>query len=147
MDVVIGVGNGLRRDDGIGQEIARALSPSPGLEVWTVQGLVPELALRLQGAKRVLFVDADAATTEVRLVRVAPSTHGGGHDLGPEGLLALTGEVSGAPPEAWVLSVPGFDFGHGEGLSDRAAAFLPRAREAASRWLAGKELARHGDEA
>jgi len=135
MDLVIGIGNPLRRDDGIGPRVALALEGRPSVSAWAVQQLVPELALRLGQASRVLFVDSEVGGEGLRLERVAARSRGDGHDLEPDGLLALAVEAFGEAPEAWVLSVPGADYGYGEGLSDRAASSLPAAIAAATDWL------------
>jgi hydrogenase maturation protease len=135
MDLVIGIGNSLRRDDGIGPQVARALEGRPSVSVVAVQGLVPELVLRLRVASRVLFVDSVVGAAGVRLEPVAAKAQGSGHDLEPSGLLALALEAFGKAPEAWTLSVPGTDFGYGEEPSDRGASFLPAAVAAATDWL------------
>ncbi len=136
MDLVIGIGNPLRRDDGIGPRVASALEGSPSVSVCAVQELVPELTLRLQEARRVLFVDAEVGAACVRLGRLENGVSGLGHGLSPRDLLRISLEAFGEAPEAWTLCVPGVDFGYGEGLSDRAAAFLPEAIDVGTRWLA-----------
>lgn len=72
-DLVIGIGNPLRGDDGVGwwlAERAARLSPAsrnrPALQVQSVQQLTPELAERLALARRVLFVDAWLAPAGLR---------------------------------------------------------------------------------
>lgn len=64
-DLVIGIGNPLRGDDGVGRWLAeRAEQLPPGTPtgdpplVRTVQQLTPELAAELTDARRVLFIDA-----------------------------------------------------------------------------------------
>ncbi len=84
-----------------------------------------------------MFVDAEVNGAEVRISRVKKGAAGWGHDLGPRGLLKVVAQAFGSAPEAFSLSVPGFDFGYGEGLSGRAAAFLPQAIDEASQWLQG----------
>jgi len=135
VDLVIGIGNPLRRDDGIGLRVAGALEGSALVSVCAVQELVPELALRLREARRVLFIDAEVNGPNVRLGPLENSPSGLGHGFAPRALVGLSREAFGEAPEAWTLCVPGVDFGYGEGLSDRAASFLPRAIDAAARWL------------
>ena len=135
MDLVIGIGNLLRQDDGIGPRVVEALRASSSTSVCAACDLVPELALRLRGARRVLFVDADAEGEETRLLRVGKEGAGLGHGLSPRALLELAERAFGAAPEGFILSVPGFEFGHGEGLSRRAEALLPAAVARAERWL------------
>ena len=144
MDLVIGIGNPLRQDDGIGPRVVEALPVFPSAEACVVCELVPELTLRLRGARRVLFVDAEAGGAETQLGRVTGRESGWGHTLGPEGLLELAARAFGSAPDAWVLSVPGVDFGYGEGLSDRAEGFVPQAVERASRWLSEGQVSADG---
>jgi hydrogenase maturation protease len=144
VDLVIGIGNSLRRDDGVGPRVVEALAAFPSVEACVVCELVPELTLRLRGARRVLFVDAGAGGAETQLGHVTGRESGWGHTLGPDGLLELAARAFGSAPDAWVLSVPGFDFGYGEGLSDRAEGFVPQAVERASRWLSEGDVPGHG---
>jgi hydrogenase maturation protease len=76
-DLVIGIGNPLRRDDGAGWWLARRAEPwLPAAQLRTVHQLTPELAEDLAAAARVLFIDAwvvpDGRSLE-------PSGEPGGH--------------------------------------------------------------------
>ena len=135
MDLVIGVGNTLRTDDGIGPRIVSSLPPFHGVKTITVHQLTPELTDRLSRARRVLFVDADWEGGKMRLERVAEERRPPGHTFSPGGLLSLTHAVCGATPEGWLLAVPGYDFKLGEQLSEEAEAILPSATEAILDWV------------
>lgn len=113
--VVIGYGNDLRGDDGLGPAVATRLQVLqwPGVRVLSVQQLTPELAGLLAEARRVIFVDAElSGEAGVRARQLdtsyesAPTTHASS----PQSLLALTHEVYGRSPEAWLVTVPGFRF-------------------------------------
>ena len=56
--LVIGIGNPLRGDDGIGWRLAAQLPAGAGLVVRCRQQLTPELAEELAAVERVLFLDA-----------------------------------------------------------------------------------------
>ena len=56
--LVIGIGNPLRGDDGIGWRLAAQLPAGSGLGVRCRQQLTPELAEELAAVERVLFLDA-----------------------------------------------------------------------------------------
>ena len=56
--LVIGIGNPLRSDDGIGWRLAAQLPAGAGLGVRCRQQLTPELAEELAAVERVLFLDA-----------------------------------------------------------------------------------------
>jgi len=136
MDLVIGIGNRLRGDDGIGPALVESLEERPGLERHVVHQLTPDLAPRFGEADRVLFVDAAIDRRELDLDRLAPSeARGIGHALCPAAFLDLAARLYDAAPPAWLLSVPGSDFEIGEALSPEAAARLPEARRRIEAWL------------
>lgn len=122
--LVIGVGNDLRRDDGVGRLVADSIDRLglPGVEVACVSQLVPELVERMAAAGRVVVVDADI-DVEVVTVRTAVAdgpphmTHHGS----AESLLALAATIGLAMPPVQVVGVPAEDFGMGEGLGPVAA--------------------------
>jgi hydrogenase maturation protease len=124
--LVIGYGNELRGDDGLGPRVAEAIAAAnyPGVRVQTVFQLVPELAAELAEARMVIFVDAlvDPSRSAVELAPVGAEeiTDWCTHTADPRTLLALTRAVYGRTPEAWVLTVSGQNFAVGEGLSSVA---------------------------
>lgn len=131
MLLLIGYGNPLRRDDGAGPALAGMLEARSGrtdLRVITVHQLVPELAQDLAAAdvKAVLFLDASVSGcsggTDVSiqpLGGVGPSPVLG-HHFSPVELLCYAELLRGAALPAWQISIPGTDFGYGEGLSASA---------------------------
>ena len=137
MDLVIGIGNPLRGDDGIGPRVVAELGPVPSAEAIAVPQLTPELALRLRTADRVLFVDAAVSGEAGALVRrIRPASgHGLGHAVSPEALLDWTERVFDRAPEAWLLAVPGRLFDVAERLSPVGEKALPEAVEAVQAWL------------
>jgi hydrogenase maturation protease len=148
MDLVVGIGNTLRADDGVGIRVVESLSSEQGVETLTVHQLTPELAEPLSRVSRILFVDADAVHGVVRLAPLRPSDRGAqlGHALSPEELLGWTTMEHGACPEAWLLSVPARSFEFGERLSPEAESALPLAREAALAWLAQRTVGEPDEE-
>jgi len=124
--LVIGYGNPLRGDDGIGPCVAEAIATMnyPAVRVRSVVQLVPELAADLAEAGVIIFVDAriDSGHSAVELVPLADEAIGDWetHNADPRVLLALTRAVYGRAPEAWWLTVPGREFDLGEGLSAAA---------------------------
>lgn len=123
--LVIGYGNTLRRDDGVGVEVAQTIAAMdlPGVNVITRHQLVPELAAPISEADTVIFVDADATAkdeAELRSIEPAPGSRIMAHAADPRSLLALSRQVFGGSPQAWSLAIPVEDFGFGLGLSSRA---------------------------
>jgi hydrogenase maturation protease len=148
--LVIGIGNVLRGDDGVGWRLAEEVEAEAEREedgegerqgkVRCLQQLTPELAEELARVERVLFIDAWLAPAGAAPC-LQPVTPGGSkaidsHRLEPAHLLALAQELYGAAPRAAALLVPAFAFPHGEGLSADLQRSLPAARRLLRRWLA-----------
>jgi hydrogenase maturation protease len=135
--LIIGYGNVLRADDGIGRIAAERLLEvlkEPNVTVLPCHQLMPELAEALSEADCALFIDAAAqgAPGVLSLTRVRPSFRSPdsfSHHVGPGELLAVTQSVYGRAPEAMVLTVSGEDFECGDDLSPTAAELLPEVVE------------------
>jgi hydrogenase maturation protease len=130
--VVLGFGNPLRGDDGVGWRVAEAAAQRwPGrLVVRTGQQLVPEWAADLIDADVAYFVDASLEVEEAELEVVpidAVSAPIHGHALTPGQLLLLTRAAFGRVPRAFVLHVPAANFDFGDTLSPTAARGVQRA--------------------
>lgn len=135
--VVIGIGNPLRGDDGIGpwlveQALPRWLAGSEwaGVELRSCRQLLPEQALELAGVRHLLLVDAWAAENQgapwlgpldgrgAAGAAAPPPVPGwgreggpswcAGHQLQPRELLALASALGVAPPRTDGLLVPGW---------------------------------------
>ena len=137
MVLILAYGNSLRRDDGsgfvLGHVVERMLSEA-GLEVERIDShqLEPEFALDISGEKisSVLFIDTralpetpdddDLRVQFRRVVSAKNASPGMGHHLTPTTLLAYSRYLFKKEPPAWLITVPGTDFDHGEGLSETA---------------------------
>lgn len=120
--LVIGYGNTLRSDDGVGAKVAEAVSALQlaGVESLACAQLTPELAEPISGARLVVFVDAALdAPREVQLRPLTPADTSQlmAHAADPRTMLALARDVFGHAPEAWWLTIPIEDTGFGEELS------------------------------
>ena len=122
--LVIGYGNTLRRDDGIGPIVAEAIASLnlPGVHAIACHQLTPELAEPISQARGVVFVDADmnAGMVKSNSIDAAKTNQCLGHVADPRSLLTLSLQVFGKSPPAWALGVPVEDLGFGDGLSQRA---------------------------
>jgi hydrogenase maturation protease len=123
--LVIGYGNTLRSDDGVGPRVVETVETLnlPGVRTLCCGLLTPELADPISRARRVIFVDASIdAPRGVLLRSLAPaeSTQILAHAADPRTLLALARDVFGHAPEAWWLTIPGENLGIGEELSAKA---------------------------
>ncbi len=117
--LVIGYGNLLRSDDGVGPKVAEAVEALqlPGVRTLVCQQLSPEHAEPISRARTVIFVDAAVdAPMEVQLRKLEPGKTSQlmAHAADPGTMLALARDVFGHAPEAWWLTIPAakLDFGH-----------------------------------
>lgn len=123
--LVIGYGNTLRSDDGVGPKVAEAVTALnlPGVQVLACDLLTPELADPIARAGKVVFVDAALdAPREVQLRPLAPadSSQIMAHAADPRTLLAVARDVFGRAPEAWWLTIPIENTAIGETFSELA---------------------------
>jgi hydrogenase maturation protease len=147
MLLVIGYGNELRRDDGVGPRIARAVSDwnVPDVRVLALHQLTPELADELARADVVLFIDAvansSAVSVSVQPVPVEMGNSLGNHVSSPAALLNLAETLFGRRPIAWLLTLPARDLGFGEGLSAGAEDDVAVALQYIRLWLINQQTA------
>jgi hydrogenase maturation protease len=131
MILVIGYGNTLRGDDGIGPYLARKLAERihrKDVEFLCCQQLMPELIVPVSEADLVIFIDAreggipgcfESQVVEPETVESAFS-----HQASPASLLAAAQELFGTSPRGILLTVDGADFEYGEGFSPTLSAAL-----------------------
>ncbi len=121
-------GNPGRGDDGLGPALAaRVLEDQrfEGLRVESDYQLCIEDAAEIARHDCVLFVDADrAGPGPFSWRRLEPTDSGlsfSSHSVTPGALLALSGQLFGREPTAWLLGIRGYEFdAFEEGLSPRA---------------------------
>lgn len=124
--LVIGFGNTLRSDDGVGPRVAMAVASwrRPGLKAIAVPQLTPELAQPLAAAELAIFVHSRLVgeDTSVRILRLSHSAAIGtlGHASDPGSLLSLGDAIYGRSPISWLITVPAADLTLGEDLSATA---------------------------
>jgi hydrogenase maturation protease len=131
--LIIGVGNSLRQDDAAGLWLAQAVHTvldgrGCTTQIRLLQQLLPEVAEEIGELKphTVLIADcsaeSDSATGKIRRLQSADAAGTisgviGSHGLTATQLLMLARRLYGYTGEAWLATVPGTEFGHGEGLS------------------------------
>ena len=123
--LLIGYGNTLRSDDGVGPKVVAAIAALnlSGFQTLTCDLLTPELADPISRAETVLFVDAaiDApAEVQLRPLTPADSSQIMAHAADPRTMLALARDVFCHAPNAWWLTIPVEHMGIGEHFSDLA---------------------------
>jgi hydrogenase maturation protease len=124
--LVVGFGNTLRQDDGVGPFVAAQVEALclPGVATLAAPLLSPEHAEAVSGARLVVFVDAaqgGAGEVCLRPLAAAASSQLTTHAAEPATLLALARDLYGRAPEAYLLTIPADGLGFGEGFSERAA--------------------------
>ena len=125
--LVIGYGNSLRRDDGVGPRVAEAIADLnlPGVRTLACQLLTPEFADPIARARRVVFVDAAVDKTDgvhFRPLDPGETSQLMAHAADPRTLLALARDVFGHAPEAWWLTIPALHLGFGTDYSPETEA-------------------------
>ena len=148
--LVAGFGNVYRRDDGLGPAVVNALRARIGrytldplddgfddlghnVDTIVLHQLVPELSETVKDYDLLIFVDAHVGTIpeEMRVERIdvgyqAPLVS---HQFRPSTVLALSQQMYGHAPRAVLLSLRGYDFDFGEGLSIEAERLVGPAAE------------------
>jgi hydrogenase maturation protease len=121
--LIIGYGNNLRSDDGVGRYLAEMIDQQqlPSVKTLSVHQLTPELVLKITESQAVIFIDAIASLTdEITLQSLEPSQNKTrlGHTSNPEQLLSLCKNLYHKFPSAWLLTIPTNNFEFGETFSD-----------------------------
>ena len=120
--LVIGYGNTLRSDDGVGVWVADRIAALhlPGVDVKTCHQLFPELAADILPYDTVIMVDAsaDGEPMSVRKSFLLPAhLPSSNHIISPEMLHQLACEMYGAAVDMHVFTVRGESFEFGSILS------------------------------
>ena len=137
--LIIGFGNMLRSDDGVGPYVARALA-TQGYDAIEAPQLLPEMAERIARFARVIFVEIDAraaaladlAPGEIVVARVAgePAAFSSTHFAStPGSLLDLVKQLYGAEPEAILVGIGPASLEIGEQLSPAVESAAEKAIE------------------
>lgn len=139
--LIAGFGNQFRRDDGLGPAVVNglrkhldrpAIDPlddgfddlGHAIDTIVLHQLVPELAETVADYDLLIFVDAHVGSIpelmhEERL-DIAYHTPFVSHQFHPSTVLALAQQIYGRAPQTVLLSLRGYDFDFGEGLSAEA---------------------------
>lgn len=134
--LVVGYGNCLRGDDGVGRCAARGLAlrlPAQTAAVLEAHQLLPEMAAEMSAAQLVVLIDAavgsPAGVVDQRPVVMAAATNTAasivGHHLSPEQMLAACDRLYGACPQMVLFTVRSESFDFEERLSEPVQRALP----------------------
>jgi hydrogenase maturation protease len=146
--VVIGIGNPLRGDDGIGWAVVEALTDVAvgwGVTAVATHQLLPELLDDLHAARVVIFVDASVngqpGSVAVTAVQPSPDGPASSHQIGPAVLLAMGVELYGRIPPAHLITITGQDFGFHEQLSPAVRKTIAEVVRQVEQIMQAKEVA------
>jgi hydrogenase maturation protease len=135
--LIIGIGNPLRSDDGLGWAVATQLSLDGdlGSNIHTVHQLTPELTQWMATANLVIMIDAshEGGPGELHIRPVSPRTLPGAigtHHTTPEELAALTAGLYDHCPPVVIVTMTGANFDLGEQQSPLITRKLPSGCEA-----------------
>ena len=131
--LVIGYGNTLRRDDGLGQVAAQSvetLVQDQDVKVMVRHQMGIELAEELRDADLAIFIDAHVGDRPgiLKVDEIVPDDAVPGsfsHHLSPGVLLGCVQALYNKHPETVVYSISAESFDHGEGLSPEVEAAVP----------------------
>jgi hydrogenase maturation protease len=122
MTLLFAIGNPQRGDDSVASEVCALVGQGDWKVIETME-LMPEMADDVAGAERLVFIDADYRGGEPSISPLSPvACHPGPmtHSLRPSDLVAVARRLYGFKGPAWLLRVPGTDFGLGCPLSKTA---------------------------
>jgi hydrogenase maturation protease len=132
--LVIGYGNELRRDDGVGPKVAAAVAEwnLPRVQGIACHQLTPELTDAIASAGHIVFVDAALGAgglVQCRDIEPDENSQVMTHATDPRSLLALANQAFGRCPTASWLTIPIQAVDFGEELSPLARQGLKIALE------------------
>ncbi|WP_342597569.1 hydrogenase maturation protease [Cyanobacterium aponinum UTEX 3222] len=121
--LVIGYGNSLRSDDGIGQKIAIALSQLnlKNLSTIATHQLTPELVEKIIQFEQVIFIDAQINSEKIQINKIdninSYPQQNWTHHLNPISLINLTNKLYNKFPQGWLITIPIKNTNFGEQIS------------------------------
>ncbi|MCS7264806.1 MAG: hydrogenase maturation protease [Armatimonadetes bacterium] len=122
--LIIGYGNPLRGDDGVGWVIAENLKETLSDEkvlIKTCIQLTPELAADLSDSDFAILIDAraeePAGAISYQQVEPLPVLTSSSHHFTPASLLSYAYHLFGKAPKTYLVSINGAEFGYQERLS------------------------------
>ncbi|MCA9400216.1 MAG: hydrogenase maturation protease [Candidatus Omnitrophica bacterium] len=148
--LIIGYGNKMRGDDGIGPYIAEKieLSQWPSTDVWVMQQLQVELVEDIKGYKPIIFIDAALNARQLK-INVIPGTRTqddasgacagnftkqqssstSTHHLSPYALWQLCEKLYQVRLDMYLVSIPARQFDMTESISTETLAYADKAVE------------------
>ena len=138
--IILGYGNPDRGDDGVAWHLLNELLIGQGIhqvdlliseitdlngkaDIWFNFQLLPEISELIAKYDRALFIDAHTGeiTEEINFLKIEPDFKNSPftHHFTPSSCLAIAESIAGRYPEAWLLSIRGFNFEFSRELSPK----------------------------
>lgn len=121
---IVGYGNPLRGDDGVGWVVAeklKELTLSEAVRIQTCIQLTPELAADLSEVEIAILIDArveePAGKISCQQVKPLPHLPSSSHHLNPSALLSYARQFFGKAPQTYLVSINGAEFRYQDHLS------------------------------
>ncbi len=148
--LVVGFGNSYRHDDGVGRVVVNRVRERLGrppldanddgfgdlghtVDTVVLHQLSPDLGQELKPYELIIFVDAHTDTLDEEIcvahLKAEHKTPFVYHQTHPATVLEVAEQLHGEAPEGYVVSIRGYDFDFGEGLSEKTEALVEPAVE------------------
>lgn len=127
--VLVGFGNEFRRDDGLGIKLLYLIDEKiPKIKI---QELSVDLIDEIKNFEIVIFIDASIEGENINFRKIEKEKKFSflTHHMSPEELLIWAENINKKNYEFYLLSIKGYDFDFGEGLSDKANENLLKAKD------------------
>ncbi len=123
--LLIGYGNTLRSDDGVGWYVADKIRTklNDKIDIIKADQITVEMTEDIKDRKLVIFVDAHVSDKEdwLKTEEISPDLKFGmtAHIFTPNALLALCEKIYSKYPKAYLFSIKGINYDFGEKLSEQ----------------------------
>lgn len=117
---VIGIGNDLRGDDGVGPEFVRTLKEN---NIHKIISHFPDLSLAelIKDYDLVIFVDVSINSNKVEIEEInQPKTYTLSHHFSIENVFWVCKKMYNHNLKGYILKIPGYDFGYKKTISQEA---------------------------
>lgn len=138
--LVVGIGNTLRSDDGVGSYICEEIEALslPGTVTLIVQQLMIELVEEMTLFDHIILVDAAVNQKDVQfepITDIDNSPVSTSHHVNASLLQALAMKLYNKPLSLWVCAIPAKNLGNGETISPKTKLFAEKGRDRIVAWI------------
>lgn len=135
--LLVGIGNELRNDDGLGPEFVKNFQRD-GVEKLYVPFPDIDLAERIAHYDVVIFVDASLLAEKFEITEISEkSSRTFSHHISPADILLLARKLHNPRIRGYILHIRGYDFGFGSAISFQAMQNMKEAQEHLKRFIDG----------